>query len=417
VRQILTNIIGNAVKFTAEGHVLVRVTGVPDDATGLTAIHVAIEDTGIGIPEEKTEQIFSEFTQVDDERNRQFEGTGLGLAITKRLVEMMKGEIWVTSEIGVGSCFGFRVMLDTLEQAPEHPPAIPKTLQRVMIVDDNETNRGILSRQLELLGIAVDGYESAIEALEHLNEDYDLIISDHLMPGMDGAEFVTEKHARGNKTPTIIISSSPGSIGASEATDHIAALLQRPIFRSVLVKTLQDLGANLSNGPEMKTSEPPCSDASGTAVQDPESTGSESIPGLRKMRILAAEDNKTNQFVLRKMLKHLDIDLQFANDGHEAVAAYQAFAPDLIFMDISMPGMDGKEATRTIRNIEKETGLHVPIVALTAHAMTGDSESILQAGLDHYLTKPLRKPKLQDVILKYVPDAAVPVFPEEELAS
>ena len=547
VRQILTNLIGNAVKFTLEGHVLVRVSGVPDDHTAQTSIHVAIEDTGIGIPADKVDHIFAEFTQVDDERNRQFEGTGLGLAITQRLIKMMNGEVWVTSEEGVGSCFGFRIVLDRVDNEAPPPQQLPTALSKVMVVDDNEVNRDIIVRQLEYLGVAADGYAGGAAALDGLVDRYDLIITDHIMPNMSGADFVREVRARGVATPVILISSNISLLEDDEIRQEFSALLQRPVSRDTLITTLKNLGAQLEAGsapdtdteaegapsedetpaapmpvfrsrkrlsleppilgapevagtpprqdpdpvvtteterflpevqnapsepvmqaksepappveaatapaeisppvsqsspediipsvevdgePKNKTPEQALADGAAATVATPErhvsadalsAPKAEDSPPIpvgsetpaERMRVLAAEDNKTNQLVFKKMVKHLDIDLRFANNGLEAVEEHATFAPDLIFMDISMPHMDGKEATGAIRGTEAGTDTHVPIVALTAHAMTGDDDAILKAGLDHYLTKPLRKPAIEEMILRYVPAGSISPLPEQ----
>ena len=189
IRQVLTNLMGNAVKFTAQGHVLVRVTGVPDPDSGQADVTIVIEDTGIGIPEDKINHIFGEFNQVENERNRQFDGTGLGLAISQRLVDLMKGEMWVTSEEGVGSCICFKIPLQlSATAAPEHPP-VPAGLRRVLVVDDVEANRTILHRQLEQLGLGVVTCASGAEALQNL-DDIDLILTDHNMPDMDGFQLL-----------------------------------------------------------------------------------------------------------------------------------------------------------------------------------------------------------------------------------
>jgi hypothetical protein len=264
IRQIVTNLMGNAVKFTLKGEVLLRVVGSNEDV-GRTTLQITVEDTGIGIAPDKVDHVFGEFNQVEDDRNRQFEGTGLGLAITKRLIEMMQGQVWVESQEGVGSCFGFRI-----------------TLQ-------------------------VEGDQCA-------------------------------------------------------DTPHEA-----------------DSGTKAQNiGPTDKAP-------------------SRNIP-----KVLLAEDNRTNQLVFRKMVGRLDIDLRTANDGFEAFEAFQNDRPDVIFMDISMPGMDGKEATARIRALEGE-GPHVPIVAVTAHALDGDREMVIAAGLTDYLTKPLRKDALIEKLALYCP--------------
>ena len=367
IRQVLTNLVGNAVKFTTSGHVLVRVTGVPDAATDIVALHITIEDTGIGIPENMVNHIFGEFNQVENERNRQFDGTGLGLAISQRLIDMMGGTIWVTSEEGVGSCFGFK--LDMAAASDLHPDhhSLPAGLRRIMIVDDVAINRTILERQLEQLGLGVISCASGQEALARLDENIDLILTDHNMPEMNGIELAKAVRGTGNTVPILLLSSNPGLAENDPARVHLQGVLQKPLPRQELLAQLEAVVM------------PPAPDAAVT---------------LRKMRILAAEDNKTNQLVFRKMIKDLEVDLTFACNGEEAVELFQSLTPDIIFMDISMPKMDGKEATRTIRALEADTGAHVPIVAMTAHAMDGDDAGILAAGLDHYLTKPLRKPDI-----------------------
>ncbi|MEO9574423.1 MAG: response regulator [Tateyamaria sp.] len=392
IRQVLTNLMGNAVKFTSQGHVLVRVTGVPDLENGQAVVNIAIEDTGIGIPEDKIKHIFGEFNQVENERNRQFDGTGLGLAISKRLVDLMSGEMWVTSEDGVGSCFGFKVPFELgTAELPAHPP-VPEGLRLIMVVDDIEANRTILRRQLEQIGMGVMTCSNAKEALEQLNQ-IDLVLTDHNMPGMDGLELAEATCAAGSEVPIVLLSSNSTYAASDPGAQHVHAILQKPLPRADLFTHLQSVGPLLGN------------QKANTA-----NSGSDE----RKMRVLAAEDNKTNQLVFRKMIKNADVDLEFADNGEEAVELFQSFEPDMIFMDISMPKMDGKEAATKIREIEKERGGHIPIVALTAHAMDGDDQGILASGIDHYLTKPLRKPQIHSKLRELCPAEASPPFPEEE---
>tara|TARA_R110002049_G_scaffold44333_5_gene130090 strand:+ start:148394 stop:150592 length:2199 start_codon:yes stop_codon:yes gene_type:complete len=399
IRQVMTNLIGNAVKFTAEGHVLVRVTGVPGNPDGKTAVHVSIEDTGIGIPADMVDHIFGEFNQVENERNRQFDGTGLGLAISQRLIDMMGGEIWVTSTEGEGTCFGFRIDLADCGAAPRPRPVLPDGLRHIMVVDDLDANRTILQRQLAHLGIAVTSCASGAEALVQLDDSVDLILTDHIMPGMTGLELVDQLRRNGNETPIILLSSNPGLAQGDPARDHLLGLLQKPVPRQELMIRLGALNMEVA-GTDDVSAPPPAPTATAEPV-------------LRQMRILAAEDNKTNQLVFRKMVKELDIELTFANNGEEAVEKFSAVKPDLIFMDISMPKMDGKQATNAIRALEAETGGHVTIVALTAHAMDGDDAVILAAGLDHYLTKPLRKPLIVErIVQSRTPDMRPPLPPE-----
>jgi signal transduction histidine kinase/DNA-binding response OmpR family regulator len=369
IRQVLTNLIGNAVKFTTQGHVLIRVTGVADATSGRVAVHMTVEDTGIGIPDHMTGHIFGEFNQVENERNRQFDGTGLGLAITKRLVELMHGEIWVTSEEGVGSCFGFRLPMEASGKIDTGYPTISPHIRRVMVVDDVSENRNIFERQLAQLQLKTVAAHSTEMALAALDGTIDMIVTDHRPPHMDAAALCAELERRGSTIPVILLSSNLTPLKESPCSDRFVAMLQKPLPRRVFFTELAKIAAPTVNA------------------------------SLRKMRILAAEDNRTNQLVFTKMVKNLNITLQFAANGEEAVEQYQAFNPDLVFMDISMPRMDGKQATQKIREIERKTGVHIPVVAMTAHALPDDDKSILQAGLDHYLTKPLRRALIEEHIL------------------
>jgi signal transduction histidine kinase/CheY-like chemotaxis protein len=395
LRQVLTNLVGNAVKFTAKGHVLVRVVGLETDE-GTQQLHVTVEDTGIGIAAHNLEHVFGEFNQVEDQSNRKFEGTGLGLAITRSLIERMQGEVWVDSELGVGSSFGFRLTLPVAEEATA--PRLPITLRRVMVVDDQFINRTILERQLVPCGIEVTLCRSGAEALATLAADpaHDLILTDHQMPDMDGLQLTLALRAQGHAMPVVLLSSNPTEARDTAAMAELAAVLQKPILRADLYRKLQALTA-----PADEVAAPP------VATTDTPS---------RLMRVLAAEDNRTNQLVFQKMVKDLGIELVFANNGREAVEMWRSFAPDMIFMDISMPEMDGREAAQAIRAAEAGRA-HIPIVALTAHAMDGDSEGILAAGIDRYMTKPLRKAAIIETLTEFCPPGALPVQAAREDAA
>ena len=444
IRQVLTNLAGNAVKFTNEGHVTLRVTGISNPEEGTCAVHCMIEDTGIGIPVEKIDHVFGEFNQVEDERNRKFEGTGLGLAISRRLIELMKGEIWVESDEGKGSCFGFRIPLPIVEGSHAGTPKLPQSLRHILLVDYSTLNSEILQRQLMLLGVETTTADSVSDALSKMNDGIDMILSDHAISGGGGLELAQQLRQGGwPDAPMVMLCSNPHEYNATDIENLNIDLLPRPTPRGELFAKLESLGNGLLDKqdasapaedqppqieqPQLEIgqidtdrteTQPGCADqtleeayaadnASAPPLPDPEPSGA------RQMRILAAEDNRTNQLVFRKMVKDLNIELQFANNGVEAVALYQSFEPDLVFMDISMPEMDGKEATGEIRKLEALTGRHVPIVALTAHAMTGDSDGILAAGLDHYLTKPLRKAVILERILQHVSEG----FQEVETTS
>ncbi|NIY79205.1 response regulator [Celeribacter sp. HF31] len=382
MRQVLTNLVGNAVKFTHTGHVIVRVVGLPEDGGKRHRVHVSVEDSGIGIATDMIEHIFGEFNQVEDERNRKFEGTGLGLAITRQLVQLMGGEIWVDSEEGVGSCFGFHITMDVVEEA-QHL-TLPSWMHKAALVDHINANSLILEKQLTALGFEVSPFASAEELLAS-PLDAQVYLIDNKLPNTDIAKVIATMRARGVTAPVLLMTSGPTSADRLDIED--ATSLQKPLLRADLWRTL-------------------------SALIPVESVEAHETEG-RRMRILAAEDNKTNQLVFGKMLKSLDIELRFANNGREAVELYQGFQPDLIFMDISMPEVDGKEATRQIRALEIDTGTHLPIVALTAHAMAGDEQEILAAGLDHYMTKPLRKAAIIDRILQEHPQGCRPIQPEE----
>lgn len=402
MRQVLTNLVGNAVKFTESGHVLIRVVGVDQGAQGWQ-VNVTVEDTGIGIAPENLDRIFGEFSQVDDQTNRRFEGTGLGLAITRRLIELMGGQVWVESDLGKGSCFGFSLTLALAEAEPgDDTGAVEGAgtgqihLSHVLVVDDQVINRTILERQLSGQGIHVTLASSGAEGLALATApeaEFDLILTDQEMPGMDGLDLACALRAQGCQLPIVLLSSSPATQRNHPGAAELAGILQKPILRRELLTHLRAIGA--------PAPDPGLDPASASPLAPP-------LPaGGRQMRLLAAEDNRTNRLVFAKMIEGLDVDTVYAENGRQAVDLFRTHRPDLIFMDISMPEMDGREATRCIRQLPG--GAQVPIVALTAHAMQGDSNDILAAGLDHYLSKPLRKPLLHDLILRYCPDEARPV--------
>lgn len=323
LRQVLTNLVGNAVKFTATGHVLIRVVGMQADNSPTGQIHITVEDTGIGIAADKLQHVFGEFNQVEDANNRRFEGTGLGLAITQRLIGLMGGQIWVDSEQGKGSVFGFRLSLPVADSTAGDPAQVGISaavhgLRHALVVDPHPANREILSRQLRAMGIMVTACASGAEALDKLIDQIDLILTEHAMAAMDGLELAEALHHKGTRATVLLLSANPGFAEQDPARPYLHGILQKPTPRRALFAALAGLC-------------PPIE----AALPEPTPITALPTPQPRLMRILAAEDNMTNRLVFSRMVQHLQIDLRFAVNGREAVEICQTFQPDLIFMDIS----------------------------------------------------------------------------------
>jgi CheY-like chemotaxis protein len=305
----------------------------------------------------------------------------------------MGGAVWVDSELGRGSNFGFRLPLPVAEDA--EPAPVPYGIQRALVVDDQFINRTILERQLAPCGIDVTLCRSGADALATLSVDaaYDVIITDHLMPDMDGLALATAIRTNHSAIPIVLLSSA---VIPNLDRSIISTVLQKPILRAELYRRLHSLTL------------PP------VAPPDPAPVPA---TALRPMRVLTAEDNRTNQLVFRKMVQDLPIDLTFAANGVEAVELFKSLQPDLIFMDISMPEMDGRDAARAIRLAEGGSATRVPIIALTAHSMEGDAENILAAGIDEYMTKPLRKTAITAALAAHCPKGAHPIEVDQAAAS
>ena len=391
VRQVLVNLVGNAVKFTERGEVVVEIERDPTSTGEIVVLHFCVRDTGIGIAKEKHGMVFGAFTQADSSTTRKYGGTGLGLAITRRLVDLMGGKLWLESEQGVGSAFHFTIRFEPASAQPAPFYQDPKILSHasILVVDDNETNRIILVEMLGRWGMQVATAKDAREALEILGRAgsqaprFAAVISDLQMPHMDGFEFVENirKSAQFGRIPVLMLSSSAQQ-GEHERCRQlgISAHLAKPIQPSEL------LDAILS-ALSLHASEP--SEAHGKTQDETQEVLPQSN-WRQGMKVLLAEDNAVNRTLATRLLQKHGHTVVVVENGRQALEALERETVDLVLMDVQMPEMDGLEATAAIREKEKKTGDHLPIIALTAHAMKGDREKCLAAGTDDYLTKPIR---------------------------
>jgi PAS domain S-box-containing protein len=400
LRQVLLNLIGNAIKFTKEGEVEVR-AHLAERRGDEVQLHFSVRDTGVGIPAGKQAKLFQAFEQADTSTTRHYGGTGLGLAISKRIVQVMGGSIGMESVADAGSTFHFNV---TLPVAPSTPGSIgvagPETLEGlpILIVDDNRTNLSILLELARGWRMQAQGAQSGGSALgmferaAALGAPFRLALVDEQMPGMDGLELVERIRAwspdgatNGLATIMMLGSSDQSSSAAQCREMGVEAYLTKPIKPADLqITILRALGAL----PVTR------------AIPD---TGDAKRPAGDALRVLLAEDNVVNQRLAQALLQKMGHAVTMATDGHEAVAKCSQARFDLIFMDVQMPRMDGLEATRRIRQAEKGIGSHVPIIAMTARAMSGDREHCLHAGMDDFVSKPVSLKALERAIAQYAP--------------
>ena len=419
IRQIVTNLVGNAVKFTDHGHVLVDISGRLKEADSGTsaALLVKVEDSGIGIPKEKAEAIFEKFSQVDQSSTRAHEGTGLGLTISKMLVEMMGGEIGCESEPGRGSTFWFTLPLPVHGMPVSTKPVpVDVTGARVLVVDDNEINRSILLEQFGSWGFDCSAAASGSEGMTVLRRavevgrPVELLILDYQMPRMDGAQVAAAIREDGKTSDTPIIMLTSVDISSESRTFReigIQGHLVKPARASDLLETsiavLQDAYANRSVGPGSGFVTQPALPGMGAAtVRSVEDLHRPAKTGVTGLTILVAEDNEVNQIVVEQILAETGHSYIIVENGALAVERFKSAVPDLVLMDISMPEMNGLEATAEIRKYEAERGLHIPIVGLTAHALKGDEDMCLDAGMDDYLPKPISVDALTQAVSRHL---------------
>jgi signal transduction histidine kinase/CheY-like chemotaxis protein len=402
LRQIIVNLVGNAIKFTDSGEIVVSVEQIMRKDQNVT-LHFSVRDTGVGIAPDKLETIFKPFEQADASTTRQFGGTGLGLAISVQLVELMEGRIWAESQEGKGSTFHFeavfglgkapsvadrRVDLELLEGLP------------VLIVDDNETNRRILEAMLKNWHMRPQSVTSGANALaaldraEHAASPFKLVLTDVNMPQMDGFMLFesTRSNSKYQNIPFILLTSAarPGDIARCREIGVTAHLI-KPVKQSLLMNAI----VSAISGTMVGVSEH-------STVVKPSITPSSN----RILRILLAEDNAVNQKFAVRAIEKAGHEVVVANNGREAVEAWQQNHYDIVLMDIQMPEMDGFEATRRIRDIEKNRSPmpSTPIIAMTANAMKGDKERCLEAGMDGYISKPVKRETLFKEIERVLED-------------
>jgi signal transduction histidine kinase/CheY-like chemotaxis protein/ligand-binding sensor domain-containing protein len=387
IKQVLINLIGNAIKFTEKGEVILRVTADEFMAGGV-CLRFAVSDTGIGIPVEKQKIIFQAFSQADASTTRKYGGSGLGLAISSRIATLMGGKLWVDSKPGKGSAFYFTAKLQAA--AGSLPPDMRKPELAgvpVLVVDDNISNRQILEDELHACGLKVTAVGSASEALRELQEagrqgrPYRVLLADSRMPRMDGFDLVRAiRQSPEIAVATVMMLTSDDYYSSVRRSRElgIAVRLLKPVTLFELQTAIQQIVA-------------PAADQAKRPYQQ------EKMPSA-EFRILLAEDNLVNQRFAVRTLERMGHEVVVAQTGHEALAALQNAKVDLVLMDVQMPEMDGLTATREIRRMEQGTPDHLPVIAMTAHAMKGDRESCLDAGMDDYIAKPINREELRQVI-------------------
>lgn len=403
LRQVLLNLLGNAVKFTDEGEVVLAVgpgDSKPEDGDRMR-VSFEVRDTGIGIPGDRIAELFRSFSQVDGSLTRRHGGTGLGLSICKQIVERMGGEIGVTSREGEGSSFHFAIPLRPSKQSGEWRDVDPAELHglRALVVDDHHVNLLVLQGMLSSWQLEVETSSTGEQAMEMLRKalaegkPYRLVLLDAHMPGLDGFQTAERMQAEPGLQAMIVMMTTSTDLRGAVARCRelrVAGWLMKPIRRDALREAL--LGA-LARG----TTEPPP-----MRVESPSAPDSGPAP-----RVLVAEDNPVNQRLVSALLGRRGWQVVAARNGSEAVSCFTGGQFDIVLMDVQMPELDGLEATRRIRELEKQNPArgHVPVIGLTAHALKGDRERCLEAGMDDYLSKPIDATHLRDLMDRHLAES------------
>jgi two-component system sensor histidine kinase/response regulator len=395
LRQILTNLIGNSIKFTERGEILITVEEESNEGDS-TVLLISVKDTGIGIPADKQARVFESFSQGDSSTTRKYGGTGLGLAICSRLVEMMGGHIWLGTHAGPGCTFSFTVKFEVQRTSSPYPvPVKPQQLRdlRALIVDDNSTNRRVLLGMLTNWGMKPTAVEDGAAALEVLTrakkdgQDFPLILLDGQMPEMDGFELAERiRKELGSFGSTVMMLTSAGRLGDAARCRElgVSGYLGKPVLQGELLEAICRV---LANEPEERTLAPLITRH---ALRE--------LKG--RSRVLLAEDNAVNRTLAVRLLERRGFTVSVVCDGRAALQILEKEEFDFILMDVEMPELDGFQVTAAIREKEKLGGGHIPIIAMTAHVLKGDQDRCLAAGMDGYVSKPIRTSELMAAIEK-----------------
>jgi CheY-like chemotaxis protein len=397
IRQIIVNLLGNAIKFTQQGEILVSLEKDGEiyykEDKKFLSIAIKVRDTGIGIAEEKLQKIFESFTQADNSTTRKYGGTGLGLTISKSLAELMRGQLIVESAPGNGSIFTFKISLEIAnEQAEILFPAKP-LLKKVLIIDDNKSNRQLVEEMFGHFQIACETATGGMDALQKIssasenNQPFDLVITDHHMPGMDGIELaknIKDNNHVYNHPFILMLSSLEKNMYHNEADKAgIKKFLSKPVKLHELHSTLLSLfETQMQNG-----------------IMHP------SLPAIEKISqaapIMVIDDDPINMLLISEVLRRMGFEVIQMSSGKEALEALPHYEPVLIFMDVNMPEMDGYTATRLMRQLP-QPHCNIPIIALTADAMKGDKEKCIEAGMNSYISKPFKLEEIEAVLKSYM---------------
>ncbi|MEO1015691.1 MAG: response regulator [Pseudomonadota bacterium] len=405
IRQIVTNLVGNAVKFTEQGHVVIEVSHCANQTEG--GVEIAVSDTGCGIPPDKLAHIFNAFEQVDGTAARRYDGAGLGLAITRRLVEGMGGDISLESEVGRGSRFVARLPLPTVPAAPKPNLDVPAIRgAKLLIIDDNSVSREIHIEQLSAFGLDPVAFPSGPEAIEAAAQaaeegsPFAGALIDEEMPCMDAQTIARRLRGLPGAAgmPVILLTSTVAEVenDGSRIDPFDARVIKPPRIEPLidaLTTSLKTCGAQINGGAAASAAPAPRANDPSTLFTDDD----------RPLRLLVAEDNIVNQLVIKSMLESLGCQVSIANNGREAVDCYTGADTDIVLMDLSMPEMDGIEATKRLREIQAQESDRPPIIGVTAHALKDDRIRCLNAGMDDCLTKPVKSAILQEALVRWSP--------------